>query len=64
MIETKETQPKQVNGANLKINSSSQENTHLNNPISRKLNKILESRVENDKVCIHHGAKFFMNFFL
>lgn len=26
----------------------------LNNPIARKLNKILESRVENDKVC----AKF------
>ncbi|CAF0784665.1 unnamed protein product [Brachionus calyciflorus] len=26
-----------------------QQNTNLNNPISRKLNKILESRIENDK---------------
>lgn len=25
-------------------------NTSTNNPISRKLNKILESRIENDKV--------------
>ena len=29
-----------------------QENpVQINNPITRKLNKILESRIENDKVC-------------
>ena len=30
------------------------------NPINRKLNKILESRIENDKVCL----KLFKNAFL
>ncbi len=32
--------------------TSSTANQQTNNPISRKLNKILESRIENDKVNI------------
>ena len=31
-------------------NESSVEKTHTN-PLSRKINKILETRLENDKVC-------------
>ena len=30
--------------------NKSQDNQQTNNPIARKLNKILESRIENDKV--------------
>ena len=33
-----------------KSNEQSSTNTQANNPITRKLNKILESRIENDKV--------------
>ena len=33
-----------------KSNEQSSSNTQANNPITRKLNKILESRIENDKV--------------
>lgn len=33
-------------------NSSGNVSSQTNNPLSRKLNKILETRLENDKVCV------------
>jgi hypothetical protein len=43
-------QPSKTETSNSNASTSSTNNLQTNNPISRKLNKILESRIENDKV--------------
>ena len=47
---TKMSEQKPKTETLIKKSDQNAQNTAANNPISRKLNKILESRIENDKV--------------
>ncbi len=40
-----------IDASNLHTSNSSNASSQPNNPLSRKLNKILETRLDNDKVC-------------
>jgi len=50
MEERKSASPQPILAQSLSKNQESNANQLANNPITRKLNKILESRIENDKV--------------
>lgn len=52
MEERKSASPQPTLTQSLSKSQESNANQQANNPITRKLNKILESRIENDKVII------------